>query len=65
MTPRHRRIHSTMTAVDKCRSMDCVAYNVFNGRRIRTLTVVDIFSRECVAIKVGQGLCGDDVVAVM
>ncbi|KHT01969.1 integrase [Pectobacterium brasiliense] len=45
--------------------MDFVADNLFNGRRIRALTVVDNFSRECLAIQVGQGLRGDDVVAVM
>ena len=45
--------------------MDFVADNLFNGRRIRALTVVDNFSRECVAFEVGQGLRGDDVVAVM
>jgi len=45
--------------------MDFVADNLFNGRRIRALTIVDNFSRECLAIEVGQGLRGDDVVAVM
>ena len=45
--------------------MDFVADNLFNGRRIRALTVVDNFSRECLAIEVGQGLRGEDVVAVM
>lgn len=54
-----------MTAADQCWSMDFVADNLFNGRRIRALTVVDNFSRECPAIEVGQGLRGDDVVAVM
>lgn len=54
-----------MTAADQCWSMDFVADNLFNGRRIRSLTVVDNFSRECLAIEVGQGLRGDDVVTVM
>lgn len=45
--------------------MDFVADNLFNRRRIRALTVMDNFSRECLAIEVGKGLCGDDVVAVM
>ncbi|EIR41465.1 putative transposase, partial [Yersinia pestis PY-11] len=45
--------------------MDFVADNLFNGRRVRALTIVDNFSRECLAIEVGQGLRGDDVVAVM
>ncbi|SEA22552.1 Integrase core domain-containing protein [Lonsdalea quercina] len=45
--------------------MDFVADNLFNERRIRALTAVDNFSRECLALQIGQGLCGDDVVAVM
>lgn len=65
VTARHRRIRPAVTAVDQCWSMDFIADNLFNGRRIRALTVVDNFSRECVAIEVGQGLRGDDVVAVM
>ncbi len=65
VTARHRRIRPTVTAVDQCWSMDFVADNLFNGRRILALTVVDNFSRECVAIEGGQGLRGDDVVAVM
>lgn len=54
-----------MTAADQCWSMDFVADNLFNRRRVRALTVVDNFSRECLAIEVGQGLRGDNVVAVM
>jgi putative transposase len=51
--------------VEQCWSMDFVADNPFNGRRIRALTVVDNFSWECLAIQVGQGLRGEDVVAVL
>ncbi|PSH43182.1 transposase [Yersinia pseudotuberculosis] len=54
-----------MTALEQCWSTDFVADNLFNGRRVRALTIVDNFSRECLAIEVGQGLRGDDVVAVM
>ena len=65
VTARHRQERPAVTAADQCWSMDFVADNLFNGRRIRALTVVDNFSRECLAIEVGQGLRGDDVVAVM
>ncbi len=65
VTARHRQEHPAVTAADQCWSMDFVADNLFNGRRIRALTVVDNFSRECLAIEVGQGLRGDDVVTVM
>lgn len=39
--------------------------SLFNGRRFRALTVVDNFSRKCVAICVGKSLKGEDVVGVM
>ena len=45
--------------------MDFVADQLFDGRKIRALTVVDNFSRQCVAIHVGQSLKGEDVVGVM
>lgn len=45
--------------------MDFVCDNLFNGRRIRALTIVDNFSRECLAIHVGGAITGDEVVSVM
>lgn len=65
VTAGRRRARLAVSATDQCWSMDFVADNLFNERRIRTLTVVDNFSRECLAIQIGQGLRGDDVVAVM
>jgi putative transposase len=46
-------------------SMDFAADSLFNGKRFRVLTVVDNYSRECVAVEVGQSLKGDDVVSVL
>ena len=46
-------------------SMDFVADNLFDGRKIRALTIVDNFSPQCLAIHVGQSLKGEDVVALM
>jgi putative transposase len=54
-----------LSSIDKCWSMDFVADNLFNGRRIRALTVVDNLSRECLAIHVEQAIKGRDVVTVM
>ena len=45
--------------------MDFVHDELFNGRRIRALTVVDNYSRDSPAITVGRRLSGDDVVATM
>ena len=38
---------------------------LFDGRRFRLLTLVDNFSRESLAIEVGQSLKGSDVVRVL
>ena len=61
----HRQQRPVLTGVDQCWSMDFVSDNLFNGRRFRALTVVDNFSRECVAIHAGKSLKGEDVVGVM
>jgi putative transposase len=45
--------------------MDFVSDALFDGRRLRALTVVDAFTREALAIEVDQGIKGDQVVAVM
>ena len=45
--------------------MDFVSDRLFDGRRFRLLTLVDNFTRESLAIRLGQRLTGDDVVAVL
>jgi putative transposase len=42
-----------------------VADNLFDGRKLRMLTVVDCCSRESLAIHVGQSLKGEDVASVL
>jgi putative transposase len=46
-------------------SLDFVADQFTDGRRFRALTVVDVYTRECLAIEVGQSLKGYDVVRVL
>jgi putative transposase len=43
-------------------SMDFVADNLFDGRKLRMLTVVDCFTRESLDIYVDQSLKGEEVV---
>ncbi len=70
-TPR-RRV-SCRTRVDRpeasrindCWAMDFMSDELFDGRRIRLLTIVDHFTRESVAIDVGQRFRGKDVVAAL
>jgi putative transposase len=46
-------------------SMDFMSDQLCCGPRFRLLTIVDNFSRESLAIEVGQRLTGDDVVSVL
>jgi putative transposase len=48
-----------------CWSMDFVVDSLFNGRRFRALTIVDNFSRECLAIEAGQSITGTEVATVV
>ncbi len=45
--------------------MDFVSDALFDGRRLRALTVVDAFMREALAIDVDQSIKGEQVVEVM
>lgn len=52
-------------AINEIWSMDFVADALFDGRKLRMLTVVDLYTRECLAIDVGQSLKGEDVVTTL
>jgi putative transposase len=43
--------------------MHFVVDSLFNGRRFRALTIVDNYSRECLAIEAGQSMTGAEVAA--
>jgi putative transposase len=61
----HRVGRPAVTSVNESWSMDFVTDSLFNGSRFRALTLVDNFSRECLAIEVGQHLRGEDVTRVL
>ena len=70
--PRRRRCAATNrrerckpTAPNQVWSLDFVADQLADGRRSRALTVADVFTRESLAIEVGQSLKGEDVVHVL
>ena len=42
-----------------------MADQLADGRRFRCLTVLDVLTRECLAIEVGQSLKGEDVVTAL
>lgn len=61
----HRLDRPDLGGPNECWSMDFVHDELFNGHRIRALTIVDNWSRECVAIEVNRRLSGEDVVATL
>lgn len=61
----HGRERFHPTAPNQIWSMDFVADQLADGRRFRSLTVLDICTRECLAIESEQRLKGQDVVMVL
>jgi putative transposase len=59
-----RRERYVPRRVNQAWSMDFVSDQLVDGRRIRALTVVDVFSREALAIEVGQRMRAENVVEV-
>jgi len=55
----------TAQAINQTWSMDFMADNLSDGRKIRLLTIVDNFSRECVALDVAVNFKGTDVAQVL
>jgi len=62
---RLRQPKQLVREINEVWSMDFVADALFDGRRLRALTVVDNYTRECLAIEVGQSLKRDDVVGTL
>lgn len=60
-----RQPHTQAQRMNQIWSMDFVADDLFDGLKLRMLTVVDCYIRESLAIHVGQSLKGDDVVQVL
>ena len=62
---RKRDNRPTATRKNECWSMDFVADQLFDGRKIRVLTLVDNHTRESLALHVGQRVRGLDVAKVL
>jgi putative transposase len=63
--PFERRPLPRPTAVNLSWSMDFVSDGLCNGRKVRCLTIVDNYSRECPAIEVDTSINGRRVAAVL
>lgn len=61
----HRMERPDLSTINECWSMDFVSDQLFDGQRFRSLTIVDNYSRKCMAIYPGKSLKGDDVVNVL
>jgi putative transposase len=61
----HCRERMRATEANQVWSLDFMADQLTDGRRFRVLTIVDVFTRESLAVEVGQSLQGTDVVAVL
>ena len=60
-----RQRQPAATAANELWAMDFVSDALFDGRRLRALTVVDAFTREALVIDVAQGIKGEQVVEAM
>jgi putative transposase len=54
-----------VTAMNQCWATGFMSDALFNGRRFRTLTMMDIYSRECLNIYAGNSITGDTVVGIL
>jgi putative transposase len=61
----NRDRHPAAVAANETWSMDSVSDALFDGRRLRALTVVDAFTREALTIDVDQCIKGEQVAEVM
>jgi len=61
----HRLQHSDVANRNDCWTMDFVSDALFDGRRFRALTVIDQYTRECLAIHADQSIKGEQVVAIL
>lgn len=51
--------------LNECWAMDFVSDQLYNGKRFRTLTLIDLCSRECLALHVDKKITGEAVAAAL
>jgi putative transposase len=54
-----------VTRINQCWAMDFMSDALFNGRRFRALTMMDVHSRECLNIYADSKITGDTVVDIL
>ena len=53
------------TRLNQCWAMDFVSDQLYNGKRFRALTMIDLYSRECLAVYADKGMTGEKVTNVL
>lgn len=61
----HRLQRPEVLSPNDCWTMDFVSDQLFDNRRFRALTIIDQFTRECLAIHADQSIRGERVVELM
>jgi putative transposase len=51
--------------INQCWAMDFVSDALFNGRRFRALTIIDVYTRECLGLYADQRITGENVVEAL
>ena len=61
------RIPSTIApnTLNECWAMDFVSDQFYHGKRFRTLTLIDLYSRECLALHVDKSITGEAVANIL
>lgn len=54
-----------ITAIDQCWAIDFVSDALSGGKRFRVLTMMDVYSRECLNIYADKKITGDTVVDIL
>lgn len=51
--------------LNECWAMDFVGDQLYNGRRFRTLSLIDLYSRECLALYAEKSITGEAVAGIL
>jgi putative transposase len=65
VTAVHREVRKPAHQRNEVWSMDFVMDELSDGRKFRALTIVDLFTRECLEIELGKSLKAEDVVQTL
>ena len=69
---KHKRISAPgvmkkneLSSINECWSMDFVSDQLYNCKRFRTLTILNLYTRECIEIYADKAIKGETVTEVL